>query len=54
LIHRLSYVLTQLIETTLVKDRDFLIWRQEHSDDVVTRTSRPHVRPHPPHRPTSA
>ena len=42
-----DYALNQLIETTLVKDRDFLAWRQAHPDDVVTRTSRPHVRPAP-------
>jgi len=42
-----DYVLNQLIETTLVKDREFLAWRQEHPDEVVTRISRPHVRPAP-------
>jgi hypothetical protein len=25
-----DYVLNQLIETTLLKDRDFLPWRSEH------------------------
>ena len=38
-------VATQLIATTLVKDRDFVTWRQEHPDEVVTRTARPRVRP---------
>jgi hypothetical protein len=40
-----DYVLNQLIETTLVKDRDFVAWRQAHPDEVVTRTPRPYVRP---------
>jgi hypothetical protein len=40
-----DYVLNQLIETTLVKDRDFLAWRQAHPDEVAMRTSRPHVQP---------
>ena len=39
-----DYILNQLIETTLVKDRDFVAWRQSHPDEVVARTSRPHVR----------
>jgi len=39
-----DYVLNQLIETTLVKDRDFLAWRQEHPDEVVFPTSRRHAR----------
>lgn len=38
-----DYVLNQLIETTLVKDREFLAWRQAHPGEVVTRTSRPYV-----------
>jgi hypothetical protein len=38
-----DYVVNQLIETTLVKDRDFVAWRQDHPDEVVTRTSRPQV-----------
>jgi hypothetical protein len=42
-----DYVLNQLVETTLVKDRDFVAWRHEHPDEVVTRTSRPHVPPAP-------
>ena len=28
-------VLNQLIETMLIKDRDFLVWRAEHSDEAV-------------------
>jgi hypothetical protein len=47
-----DYVLNQLIETTLVKDRDFVVWRQAHPDEVVMRTSRPHVRPAPSDAPT--
>ena len=30
-----DYVLNQLIETTLAKDRDFLGWRAEHPDETV-------------------
>ena len=41
----MDYVVNQLIATTLVKDRDFVAWRQAHPDEVVTRTPRPHVRP---------
>ena len=32
-----DYVLNQLIETMLVKDRDFVAWRQAHRHEVVTR-----------------
>jgi hypothetical protein len=39
-----DYVLNQLIETTLVKDRDFLAWRQEHPNEVVTSAPRGHLR----------
>jgi hypothetical protein len=35
-----DYVLNQLIETTLVKDRDFVAWRHAHPDEVVMQTSR--------------
>ena len=38
-----DYVLNQLIETTLVKDRDFLAWRQEHPDQVVSPSPRRHL-----------
>ena len=31
-----DYVLNQLIETMLVKDRDFVAWRQEHPHEVAT------------------
>jgi hypothetical protein len=35
-----NYVVNQLIETTLLKDRDFLAWCQDHPDEVVQSTSR--------------
>jgi hypothetical protein len=40
-----DYVLNQLIETTLVKDRDFAAWRQAHPDEVVARRPRPPIQP---------
>jgi hypothetical protein len=40
-----DYVLNQVIETTLVKDRDFLASRQEHPDESAMPTPRRHVRP---------
>jgi hypothetical protein len=40
-----DYVLNQLIETTLVKDRDFLVWRQEHPSEVVTPNPRRQAQP---------
>ena len=42
-----DYVLNQLIETTLVRDRDFLAWRQEHPDEVVTPAPRRPLQPAP-------
>jgi hypothetical protein len=42
-----DYVLNQLIETTLLKDRDFMVWRQEHPGEVVTPAPRRHVQPAP-------
>jgi hypothetical protein len=38
-----DYVLNQLIETTLMKDRDFVAWRAEHPHEVVTSTARRRV-----------
>jgi hypothetical protein len=35
-----DYVLNQLIETTLAKDREFLSWRAEHPDEIPTSASR--------------
>jgi hypothetical protein len=35
-----DYVLNQLIETTLVKDRDFMTWRAEHPDEAMTTATR--------------
>ena len=42
-----DYVLNQLIETTLLKDREFLTWRQDHPDEVVQPPSRRHPQPGP-------
>ena len=42
-----DYVLNQLIETTLMKDRDFLAWRAEHPHEVVTSPARRRVDPPP-------
>jgi hypothetical protein len=39
-----DYVVNQLIETMLVKDRDFLAWRQAHPNEVVTASARRPVR----------
>jgi hypothetical protein len=41
----IDYVLNQLIETTLGKDRDFLAWRQEHPHEVVMPAPRRHAAP---------
>jgi hypothetical protein len=38
-----DYVLNQLIETTLVRDRDFATWRAEHPQEIVKDTPRRHV-----------
>lgn len=35
-----DYVLNQLIETTLLKDRDFVAWRAEHPQEVATAPTR--------------
>ena len=40
-----DYVLNQLIETTIAKDREYVIWRAEHPDTVPTLPS-----PTPPGR----
>ena len=40
----IHYVLNRLIETTLTKDRDFVVWRTEHPDEVATTTTRRAVR----------
>ena len=42
-----DYVVNQLVATTLLKDRDFVAWREAHPDQVVTRTARPHVQAAP-------
>ena len=38
------YVLNRLIETTLAKDRDFVVWRTEHPDEGITAATRRAVR----------
>lgn len=35
-----DYVLNQLIETTLAKDREFIAWRAEHPDELPTVAAR--------------
>ena len=35
-----DYVLNQLIESTLAKDRDFLGWRAEHPNETATAPQR--------------
>jgi hypothetical protein len=35
-----DYVLNQLIETTLAKDREFVAWRAAHPGDVETKADR--------------
>jgi hypothetical protein len=35
-----DYVLNQLIETTLAKDREFIAWRTEHPNEVPMPASR--------------
>ncbi len=35
-----DYVVNQLIETTLAKDRDFLAWRAAHPDQTAAATPR--------------
>jgi hypothetical protein len=41
-----EYVLNQLVDTMLAKDREFVAWRAEHPESYVTRRV--------PHRPRSA
>jgi hypothetical protein len=36
-----DYVLNQLIESTIAKDREFVAWRTEHATEIV---SKPNVR----------
>ena len=33
-----DYVLNQLIDTTIAKDREFVAWRAEHPNEVVARS----------------
>ncbi len=32
-----DYVLNQIIDSTIAKDRDFVVWRVEHPNETVTR-----------------
>lgn len=41
-----EYVLNQLVDTMLAKDKEFVAWRVEHSESYVARRA--------PHRPRSA
>ena len=43
-----EYVLNQVIDTVLAKDKDFLLWRATHADSFVPRqTARKQIgRPH--------
>jgi len=48
-----EYVLNQVIDTVLAKDKDFVLWRESHSESFVPqatgreRRKRPHAaRPH--------
>jgi hypothetical protein len=34
-----DYVLNQLIDSTIAKDRDFVAWRAEHPDETVGKPS---------------
>lgn len=35
-----DYVMNQLIETTIAKDREFVTWRAEHADEAAAMASR--------------
>ena len=35
-----EYVINQLIETVLAKDRDFVKWRAQHGESFLPRTAR--------------
>jgi hypothetical protein len=34
-----DYVLNQLIDTTIAKDREFVAWRTDHPADIVTKST---------------
>lgn len=38
-----DYVLNQLIETTIAKDRDFVAWRAQHPHEIATTAPRRHL-----------
>ena len=44
-----EYVLNQLVDTILAKDKEFIAWRAEHPESYVTR--RPTTRPRGARRP---
>ena len=46
-----DYVLNQLIDTTIAKDRDFLAWRADHPNETVAR---PNSAPQSDTAPTTA
>ena len=46
-----EYVLNQVIDTVLAKDRDFLQWRAEHPDSFVPRNLGPRYNRRPAHAP---
>ena len=39
-----EYVLNQLVDTMLAKDREFLAWRAQHADSYVPRKAAPRSR----------
>jgi len=40
-----DYVLNQLIETTILRDREFVTWRAEHPDAIAATPARPTTPP---------
>ena len=44
-----EYVLNQLIETKLAKDKEFLQWRASHTESYVPGASAPAKKAKPPH-----
>ena len=49
-----EYVLNQVIDTVLAKDRDFLQWRAEHPDSFVPRNLGTRHNRRPAHAPVRA
>jgi hypothetical protein len=51
-----DYVLNQLIETTIMRDREFVAWRAEHPDAIAAARPTPplpNVVPTPSHEPAA-